>query len=44
VQDSQPQAIPGFDINIGIGIGGGRRGGGGPPKSGSPPPAPPKPN
>jgi hypothetical protein len=41
VADSPPQAIPGFDINIGIGIGGGgRRGGGGPSQGGSPKPAP----
>jgi hypothetical protein len=43
VADAKPQATPGFDFQIGIGIGGGRRGGspgGGAPK----PPSPPRPN
>jgi hypothetical protein len=44
VQDSQPQAIPGFDINIGIGIGGGGRRGGSPGGGAPKPPKPPTPN
>ena len=45
VADAPPKAIPGFDIQIGIGIGGGGRSGGGRPGGGSggspkPPPTP----
>jgi hypothetical protein len=41
VADSKPQAIPGLNIQFGIGIGGGGRSGGGKPGGGSPPPRPP---
>jgi hypothetical protein len=44
VADAKPQASPGFDFQIGIGIGGGGRRGGSPGGGAPKPPSPPKPN
>jgi hypothetical protein len=44
VADAKPQATPGFDFQIGIGIGGGGRRGGSPGGGAPKPPSPPPPN